>query len=78
MYTILLQTSCLFKCVDEQLTDTTPSTSEALKTEEDEQLSRIILYEDLNEYLFTLNTNESRIYLLSQFIDFYGGKMSQL
>ncbi|XP_058722605.1 uncharacterized protein LOC131594475 isoform X2 [Vicia villosa] len=57
--------------------DTNSSTSEALNTEEDEQLSRIILYEDLNEYLFTLNTKESRIYLVSQFIDFYGGKMPQ-
>ncbi|WJX71933.1 hypothetical protein P8452_55870 [Trifolium repens] len=58
--------------------DTTSSTSEALKTEEEEQLSRIILYEDVNEYLFTLNTKEAQLYLVSQFIDFYGGKMSQL
>ncbi|AES86890.2 putative siRNA-mediated silencing protein NRDE-2 [Medicago truncatula] len=58
--------------------DTTTSTSEALETEEDEQLSRIILYEDVSEYLFTLNTKEARLYLVSQFIDFYGGKTSQL
>ncbi|XP_004515233.1 uncharacterized protein [Cicer arietinum] len=58
--------------------DTTTSISEALNTEEDEQLSRIILYEDVSEYLFTLNTKEARLYLVSQFIDFYGGKMSQL
>ena len=34
--------------------------------------------EDVNEYLFTLNTKEAQLYLVSQFIDFYGGKMSQL
>lgn len=54
------------------------STIEAHKPEEDEQLLRTILYEDVNEYLFTLNTKEARLSLLSQFIDFYGGQMSQL
>ncbi|XP_057446756.1 uncharacterized protein LOC130738675 isoform X2 [Lotus japonicus] len=57
--------------------DTTSSTSEAEK-EEDEQLLRIILYEDVTEYLFTLSTEEARLSLVSQFIDFYGGKMSHL
>ncbi|KAI9087387.1 hypothetical protein K1719_030707 [Acacia pycnantha] len=48
------------------------------KTEEDEQLSRIILYEDVNEYLFSLSSTEARLSLVFQFIDFFGGKISQL
>ncbi|KAG2385066.1 uncharacterized protein HKW66_Vig0121580 [Vigna angularis] len=56
--------------------DTT--SSEAQKTDEDDQLLRVVLYEDVNEYLFSLRTTEARLSLLSQFIDFYGGKMSQL
>ncbi|KAK4280619.1 hypothetical protein QN277_012222 [Acacia crassicarpa] len=48
------------------------------KTEEDEQLSRIILYEDVNEYLFSLCSTEARLSLVFQFIDFFGGKISQL
>ncbi|XP_061356034.1 uncharacterized protein LOC133300491 isoform X2 [Gastrolobium bilobum] len=58
--------------------DTASATSEAHRTEEDEQLLRIVLYEDVNEYLFSLSTAEARLSLVSQFIDFYGGKMSQL
>lgn len=58
--------------------DTTSPGSEAHKTDEDEQLLRVVLYEDVNEYLFSLSTTEARLSLLSQFIDFYGGKMSQL
>ncbi|RDY01351.1 Protein NRDE2-like protein, partial [Mucuna pruriens] len=58
--------------------DTTSPVSEAHKTDEDEQLLRVVLYEDVNEYLFSLSTTEARLSLLSQFIDFYGGKMSQL
>ncbi|KAH1152400.1 hypothetical protein AAZX31_16G195400 [Glycine max] len=57
---------------------TTSPANEADKTDEDEQLLRVVLYEDVNEYLFSLSTTEARLSLLSQFIDFYGGKMSQL
>ncbi|XP_028805517.1 protein NRDE2 homolog [Neltuma alba] len=46
--------------------------------EEDEQLSRIILYEDVNEYLFSLSSTEARLSLVFQFVDFFGGKISQL
>lgn len=46
--------------------------------EEDEQLLQIILYEDVNEYLFSLSSTEARLSLVFQFIDFFGGKMSQL
>ncbi|MED6172880.1 hypothetical protein PIB30_054061, partial [Stylosanthes scabra] len=56
-------------------------TSTALGTpkgEDDEQLLRTVLFEDVNEYLFTLSTAEARLSLVSQFIDFYGGKISQL
>ncbi|XP_014514785.1 protein NRDE2 homolog isoform X2 [Vigna radiata var. radiata] len=56
--------------------DTT--SSGAQKTDEDDQLLRVVLYEDVNEYLFSLRTTEARLSLLSQFIDFYGGKMSQM
>ncbi|KAL9324380.1 hypothetical protein ACSQ67_009237 [Phaseolus vulgaris] len=58
--------------------NTTSPASEAQKTDEDEQLLRVVLYEDVNEYLFSLRTTEARLSLLYQFIDFYGGKMSQL
>ncbi|KAH1234049.1 Protein NRDE2 [Glycine max] len=57
---------------------TTSLANETHKTDEDEQLLRVVLYEDVNEYLFSLSTTEARLSLLSQFIDFYGGKMSQL
>ncbi|XP_029129968.1 protein NRDE2 homolog isoform X2 [Cajanus cajan] len=58
--------------------DTASPASEANKTDDDEQLLRVVLYEDVNEYLFSLSTSEGRLSLLSQFVDFYGGKMSQL
>nr|XP_023927118.1 protein NRDE2 homolog isoform X2 [Quercus suber] len=45
--------------------------------EGDEQLLRVILYEDVNEYLFSLSSVEARLSLMSQFIDFFGGKISQ-
>ncbi|KAI4347330.1 hypothetical protein L6164_008147 [Bauhinia variegata] len=48
------------------------------ETEEDEQLLRTVLYEDVNEYLFSLSTTEAQLYLVSQFINFYGGKIHQL
>ncbi|KAK9278602.1 hypothetical protein L1049_028175 [Liquidambar formosana] len=45
--------------------------------EVDEQLMRVILFEDVNEYLFSLSSEEARLSLVSQFIDFFGGKISQ-
>ena len=45
--------------------------------EGDEQLLRVILYEDVNEYLFSLSSVEARLSLMSQVIDFFGGKISQ-
>jgi hypothetical protein len=45
--------------------------------EADEQLLRVILFEDVNEYLFSLSSGEARLCLISQFIDFFGGKISQ-
>ncbi|CAL0322296.1 unnamed protein product [Lupinus luteus] len=56
---------------------TTSASTGAHETEEDEHLLRTILYEDVNEYLFSLSTAEARLSLVSQFIDFYGGKISQ-
>ncbi|XVE57225.1 hypothetical protein DITRI_Ditri04bG0074100 [Diplodiscus trichospermus] len=44
--------------------------------EVDEQFMREILYEDVCEYLFSLSSAEARLSLVSQFIDFYGGKIS--
>ncbi|BFG33257.1 hypothetical protein CerSpe_195310 [Prunus speciosa] len=45
--------------------------------EADEHLSRVIMFEDLNEYLFSLSSSEARLSLVLQFIDFFGGKTSQ-
>nr|XP_010917280.1 protein NRDE2 homolog isoform X1 [Elaeis guineensis] len=42
-----------------------------------EQLSRVILFEDVSEYIFSLSSEEARFSLVCQFIDFYGGKISQ-
>ncbi|KAK7314710.1 hypothetical protein VNO77_33237 [Canavalia gladiata] len=58
--------------------DKTSPASEARKMDEDEQLLRVVLYEDVSEYLFSLSTTEARLSLVSQFIDFYGGRMSQM
>ncbi|XP_020090301.1 protein NRDE2 homolog isoform X1 [Ananas comosus] len=43
----------------------------------DEQLSRVILFDDVSDYLFSLSSEEARLSLLCQFVDFYGGKISQ-
>ncbi|KAJ4959907.1 hypothetical protein NE237_019817 [Protea cynaroides] len=51
--------------------------NDTLDREGDEQLLRVILFEDVNEYLFSLSSEEARFSLVSQFIDFYGGKISQ-
>ncbi|KAL5545147.1 hypothetical protein UlMin_008931 [Ulmus minor] len=45
--------------------------------EADEHLLRVILYEDVNEFLFSLSSFEARLSLLFQFVDFFGGKISQ-
>ncbi|KAL9155477.1 hypothetical protein ABFS82_09G005900 [Erythranthe guttata] len=45
--------------------------------EDDEQLLSIILYEDVSDYLFSLNSVEARFSLASQFIDFYEGRIPQ-
>ncbi|OVA16559.1 RNA-processing protein [Macleaya cordata] len=46
-------------------------------SDSDEQLLRAILFEDVSEYLFSLCSEEARFSLVSQFIDFFGGKISQ-
>ncbi|CAA2938938.1 NRDE2 homolog isoform X1 [Olea europaea subsp. europaea] len=45
--------------------------------EDDEQLLRVILYEDVSDYLFSLNSMEARLSLVAQFIDFYEGRISK-
>ncbi|TVU28721.1 hypothetical protein EJB05_20251 [Eragrostis curvula] len=45
--------------------------------EEDDHLSRVILFEDVTEFLFSLSSEEARFSLICQFIDFYGGKISR-
>jgi hypothetical protein len=45
--------------------------------EVNEQLSRVILFEDVTEFLFSLSSEEARFSLICQFIDFYGGKISR-
>lgn len=45
--------------------------------EADEQLLKVIVYEDVREYLFSLSSEEARLSLLYQFIHFFGGKVSQ-
>ncbi|KAJ0987304.1 hypothetical protein J5N97_005660 [Dioscorea zingiberensis] len=54
-----------------------PHSGDNLDQEENEQLSRVILFEDVNEYLFSLSSKEARFSLVSQFINFYGGKISR-
>ncbi|XP_004299491.1 PREDICTED: protein NRDE2 homolog [Fragaria vesca subsp. vesca] len=45
--------------------------------EAEEHLSRVIMYEDVTEYLFSLGSSEARLSLVLQFVDFFGGKTSQ-
>ncbi|KAL6635205.1 hypothetical protein ACP70R_027876 [Stipagrostis hirtigluma subsp. patula] len=45
--------------------------------DDNDQLSRVILFEDVSEYLFSLSSEEARFSLICQFIDFYGGKISR-
>ncbi|XP_019179226.1 PREDICTED: uncharacterized protein LOC109174444 [Ipomoea nil] len=44
---------------------------------DDDQLLRVIGYEDVSDYLFSIYSKEARLSLVSQFIDFYGGRMAQ-
>ncbi|KAM7471048.1 hypothetical protein LguiA_009231 [Lonicera macranthoides] len=46
-------------------------------TEGDEQLLRVILFEDISEYIFSLSSEEARLSLVFQFIDFFGGRISE-
>ncbi|GLU18411.1 hypothetical protein SLE2022_347150 [Rubroshorea leprosula] len=52
------------------------SQKDEVHSEVDEQFSRVILFEDVSEYLFSLSSEDARLSLLYQFIDFYGGKIS--
>ncbi|KAF9625216.1 hypothetical protein IFM89_020802 [Coptis chinensis] len=45
--------------------------------EGEEQILRVILFEDISEFLFSLSCEEARLSLVSQFIDFFGGKFSR-
>lgn len=54
-----------------------PHTEDNQDIEGNEQLSRVILFEDVNDYLFSLCLGEAHFSLVSQFIDFYGGKISR-
>ncbi|ESQ48150.1 hypothetical protein EUTSA_v10019937mg [Eutrema salsugineum] len=44
--------------------------------EVEEQLSSLVLYEDINGYLFSLRSDEARLSLIYQFIDFFGAHIS--
>ncbi|XP_057459569.1 LOW QUALITY PROTEIN: uncharacterized protein LOC130750153 [Actinidia eriantha] len=45
--------------------------------EGNEQLLSVILFEDVSEYLFSISSKEARLFLVFQFIDFYGGRVSK-
>lgn len=45
--------------------------------EADDQFLRVVFYEDVSEYLFSLSSGEARLSLVYQFIDFFGGKIFQ-
>ncbi|GMH12003.1 hypothetical protein Nepgr_013844 [Nepenthes gracilis] len=49
----------------------------AMDVEGEQQLSRAILFEDVSEYLFSLRSSQAKVSLVSQFIDFFGGEISQ-
>lgn len=44
--------------------------------EAQEQLSRVILFEDVSDFLFSLSSVDARLSLVLQFIDFFGGEAS--
>ncbi|CAH9122186.1 unnamed protein product [Cuscuta epithymum] len=43
---------------------------------DDDQLLRVVAYEDVRDYLFSIYSKEARLSLVSQFIDFYGGRIA--
>ncbi|KAG6401993.1 hypothetical protein SASPL_138861 [Salvia splendens] len=47
------------------------------EAEDDEQILSIIMYEDVSDYLFSLKSEEARFSLVSQFIDFFEGRIAQ-
>lgn len=47
------------------------------EAEDDEQILSIILYEDVSDYLFSLKSEEARLSLVSQFIEFFEGRIAQ-
>ncbi|KAJ8771951.1 hypothetical protein K2173_027128 [Erythroxylum novogranatense] len=49
---------------------------ESLDGETDEQFLRVVLFEDVSEYLCSLFSEEARLSLLLQFIEFFGGDVS--
>lgn len=52
------------------------SNPDAVVTEDDEQISKIILFDDISEYLFSLGSEEAKYSLVFQFIDFFQYKIS--
>ncbi|KAF5186916.1 Nrde2-like protein [Thalictrum thalictroides] len=48
-----------------------------LYKEGEDQLLRVVLFEDISEFLCSLSSEEARFSLVTQFIDFFGGKVSQ-
>ncbi|KFK39103.1 hypothetical protein AALP_AA3G201300 [Arabis alpina] len=52
------------------------SVNEMGEREDEEQLSILVLYEDINGYLFSLRSNEARLSLVYQFIDFFSAHIS--
>lgn len=45
--------------------------------EEDEQLERVVLFEDIQECLFSLETADARLNLICHFTDFCSGPYPQ-
>ncbi|GAB2286590.1 hypothetical protein Dimus_020987 [Dionaea muscipula] len=47
---------------------------EAMDQDEEEKLSRVVLFEDVSEYLFSLSSAQAQLSLVTQFVDFFGGQ----
>ncbi|KAL8246022.1 hypothetical protein R6Q59_007238 [Mikania micrantha] len=59
-------------------TESGNSVTDELKDKEgDDQLLRAVLFEDVSEYLFSIIIEEARLSLVYQFINFFGGRISQ-
>ncbi|PWA64045.1 hypothetical protein CTI12_AA173800 [Artemisia annua] len=52
-------------------------TDGVMDKEGDDQLLRAVLFEDISEYLFSITTEEVRLSLVYQFIEFFGGRIPQ-